>query len=44
MGNRDARGREKKKPKKQTPKVAPAPRVFHQTTPPVVIKKTTENQ
>jgi hypothetical protein len=44
MGNRDARGREKKKPKKETPKLAPAPRVLHQTTTPPVVKKTPESQ
>jgi hypothetical protein len=44
MGNRDARSREKKKPKKQTPKIAPAPRIVHQTTTPPAIKKPIENQ
>jgi len=41
MGNRDARGREKKKPKKQTPKIVQAPprRDTHQvTTPPTVVR------
>jgi hypothetical protein len=44
MGNKDARNREKKKPKKVVPKIAPAPRVVHQTTTPTVIKRPGENQ
>jgi hypothetical protein len=44
MGNRDARGREKKKPKKQAPKLAPVPRIVHQTTTPPIVKPPTENQ
>jgi len=46
MGNRDARGREKKKPKKETPKVIQAPprRDTHQITTPVPAKSPAENQ
>ena len=32
MGNKDRRSREKKKPKKTTPKIAPPRRDFGQTT------------
>jgi hypothetical protein len=42
MGNKDRRSREKKKPKKETPKLAPPPRATHQTTTPPVITRTPE--
>jgi hypothetical protein len=42
MGNKDARRREVKKPKKQTPKLAPAPvrREVHSVTPTTVNRPT----
>jgi hypothetical protein len=46
MGNRDRRGREKKKPKKQAPKIIQAPprRETHQVTTPPSTPRTPENQ
>jgi hypothetical protein len=46
MGNRDRRGREKKKPKKQAPKIIQAPprRETHQVTTPPATPRIPENQ
>jgi hypothetical protein len=44
MGNKDARNREKKKPKKQTPKLAPLPRATHQTTTPPIVTRINETK
>jgi hypothetical protein len=44
MGNKDARNREKKKPKKQPPKLAPLPRASHQTTTATVVTRINESK
>jgi len=44
MGNKDSHRREKKKPKKQTPKLATPPRTGYQTTTPPVVTRNNENK
>jgi hypothetical protein len=44
MGNKDSHRREKKKPKKQTPKLATPPRTGYQTTTPPVVTRINENK
>jgi hypothetical protein len=44
MGNKDSHRREKKKPKKQTPKLGPPSRTNYQTTTPPVVTRINENK